>query len=251
MSLNEYNEWFDNYTQKLIESSSNEAENYELKVEHTHRVVSNIIQLSELMKLDNANKELGKVIGLFHDLGRFVQFSEFGTFSEAKTGSHATLSVDKLKKENLLHELTERELELVYQAIEYHNHLTMPEEVSERVFELGTILRDADKLDAFYLNTSDESRTYSFDKLSQENLFSEEIIESILSSQQANFRDIKYTYDRDLSIIALLFDLKLDESFKIVHENNYIERMFDVMPNDEKLLEARRHCLEYIQTRLK
>jgi len=251
MSYNEYKNWFDNYTQRLIESNSSEAENYELKVEHTYRVVNNITRLSELMKLDNATKALGEVIGLFHDLGRFVQYSEFGTFSEVRTGSHATLSVDKLKEENILHRLEEQECEVVYQAIEYHNHLTMPEKVSDPVFKLGTILRDADKLDAFYLSTSDESRSYSFDALSQENLFSEEIIEAIFRSQQADFRDIKYTYDRDLSIIALLFDLKFDESFQIVKENSYIEKMFDVMPNDRKLIEAKRHCLKYIQSRLK
>jgi len=249
MSLSKYKKWFDSYTQELIESYPKEAENYELKVEHTYRVVKNIIKLSELMYLNKENKELGEIIGLFHDLGRFVQYSEYGTFSEAHTGSHATLSVEKLKKEKILRGLNSEELEIVYQAIEYHNHLTMPDIASESVLKLGTILRDADKLDAFYLSTSNDSRSYSLDELSQESLYSEEIVGSILSSQQADFRDIKYKYDRDLSIIALLFDLKFNESFQILQENKSIEKMFKAMPNDEKLVDARRHCMEYIQSR--
>lgn len=109
MLLDKYTKWFDNYTQGLILSNPKEAENYELKVEHTYRVVNNIVKLSELMQLDSRNKELGEIIGLFHDLGRFVQFSEYGTFSEVKTGSHATLSVEKLKKDKLLSGLREED----------------------------------------------------------------------------------------------------------------------------------------------
>lgn len=127
----------------------------------------------------------------------------------------------------------------------------MPDVSSEAVYILGTILRDADKLDAFYLNTSNDSRSYSFDELSQESPYSEEIIKAILCSRQADFRDIKYKYDRDLSIIALLFNLELRGSFQIVRDNNYIERMFDAIPIDERLKSAKKHCMEYIQSKVK
>lgn len=250
MSFIKYKNWFDSYTHSLIRSNPNDAENYELKVEHTYRVVDNMNKLTDLMQLDIRRRELGEIIALFHDLGRFVQFSEFGTFSEAKTGSHATLSVQKLQKEKMLSEFSEEEVDIIYQAIEYHNHLLMPKLSNESIYTLGTVLRDADKLDAFFLSTNKDTRAYSFDALSQEALYSEEIVGAIMQSTQADFRDIKYGVDRELSIIALVFNLELSESFQVVKENNYVERMFAVLACDEKLLNAKRHCMAYVNARI-
>ncbi len=57
------------------------------------------------MGLGEKEGQLCELMGLFHDLGRFVQFSEYGTFSESVTGSHASMSVEKLKEDAVLRKI--------------------------------------------------------------------------------------------------------------------------------------------------
>lgn len=54
------------------------------------------------------------------------------------------------------------------------------------------LIRDADKLDAFWLETNrDEIRKYDLGKLSDEREYSLEIIEGLINSRQADFRNTK------------------------------------------------------------
>lgn len=96
------------------------AVNYILKLEHTYRVKDNILELGQSLNLDEKSLMLCELIGLYHDLGRFIQYSEFDTFSDAITGSPGELSVIVLVENDVLKCLEEREREIILEAIRYH-----------------------------------------------------------------------------------------------------------------------------------
>lgn len=96
--------------------------NYELKLEHTYRVKDNILELGRSLNLDKKSLMLCELIGLYHDLGRFKQYSEYGTFSDAITGSHGELSIQVLMEQDVLRSLEKSEREVILKAIKYHNY---------------------------------------------------------------------------------------------------------------------------------
>ena len=245
-----YKDWFETYVTTTIEASSREALNFELKREHTHRVMDNMRMLAEIKNLSEHETYLCEIIGLFHDLGRFKQYENFGTFKDDVTGSHGTIGVDLLKELEVLSALTDKEKNLVYKAIEYHNHLTVPENEDDEVTLYSHLIRDADKLDAYYLHTLENGRMYKLEDYSNEKPYSNEIVEAIMKSRQADFRDIKYTHDLNLAIVALLFNIQMDASFEIIKRNDYMQRMFNQFPKDETMLKALNHCKDYVDKRL-
>jgi len=250
--MNFYYKWFEDYLEKYL--NCKEAHifiNYELKKEHTFRVKDNILKIGEALGLDKNSLKLCELIGLFHDVGRFKQYGEYGTFSDAVTGSHGRLSVDVLIEHKVLNNLNEEEKDIVLKAIDYHNYFTVPEDESEDIKLFSRLIRDADKLDAFYLDTdTSENRKYDLGTLSCEKEYSEEIVKDIMASSQVDFTNIKYKYDRKLGILGLIFDLFYNESYQVFQEHEYLERMFNQLPKDEKMQKVYRHCEKYISSKV-
>lgn len=51
--------------------------------------------------------------------------------------------------------------------------------------------------------------------------------------------------------IKMLSELSnFDESYGILRDRKYIEKMFKTLPYDERLTSAKEHCFEYIENRL-
>lgn len=247
-----YCSWFESYLEKNIDKSSADAVNYfSVKKEHTYRVRDNIVEIGRALNLDDRSLKLCEIIGLFHDLGRFKQYIKFGTFDEKITGSHAKLSVEVLQEENPIYRLSNQEKEILMKAIEYHNYLDIPEEETDEIKLYCRLIRDADKLDAFYNEVYEyENRKGYLKRLSDEREYSEEILEDLLNNRTTDFKYIKYKYDRRLAILACMFGLYFSESLKVFHSKGYITKFFDDMPDSEEIMKVRRNCEGYIVERL-
>ena len=62
-----------------------------LKEKHTWMVVKNCENLAKHLNLNEHDSLLAKMIGLFHDVGRFYQFTVYRTFNDALSENHGTL----------------------------------------------------------------------------------------------------------------------------------------------------------------
>lgn len=247
-----YYTWFENYLGKYLDHKDPKIRiNYELKREHTFRVRDNILKIGESLNLDENNLKLCEIIGLFHDVGRFKQYSDYGTFSDLITGSHGKISVDVLIGHNVLKNLKECEKDIVLKSIDYHNYFCVPEDESENIKFFSRIIRDADKLDAFYLETDrDENRKYDLEELSCEKEYSEEVIRDIIESRQVDFINIKYKYDRKLAILGFIFDLFYSQSYEVFQLGDYLIKMFRELPQNNEMSMIYTHCKDYIEYKL-
>lgn len=240
------------YVEESIDLNKKERVNFELKYEHTLRVRQNIAKLSLYMNFDDNSMLISEIIGLLHDIGRFKQYRLYKSFSDSNTKSHATLSVEMINEYKLLNDLKLEDQELIKMAIEYHNHILLPKSLEKRLYKFSTLIRDADKLDAFYLETLElESRKYNLGELSVEHNFSKKIIEDLRQERQVDFSNIKYKYDRILGILGLIFNLEYSETLKIVKENEYVEKLINKIPPDIELKEVKNICLNFIDKEIK
>ena len=125
-----------------------------LKVEHTYRVAELAEGIARDEGLVAGDVDLAWLCGLLHDIGRFEQVRRYGTFSDAKSVSHAALGVEVLLGEGRLWDFADRgdcEAEafasLVSTVVGTHSDFRLPEGLDARTRMFCDILRDADKVD--------------------------------------------------------------------------------------------------------
>ncbi len=146
--------WFRNYVKSFYTEDPKIQRNIRLKEEHTLRVCKESLRLGKALNLNENALRLAETIALFHDIGRFEQFKTYGTFNDQVSENHATLGLKVLKATNILRQLTKAEQNIVYLAIQYHNVRKAPDNADEITELHSKLIRDADKLDIWYVVTN-------------------------------------------------------------------------------------------------
>ncbi len=204
----------------------------QLKIVHTNRVAQLCEQIAESLDMSREECEIAWLLGMLHDLGRFVQIREYGTFNDLASINHALGSLRVLFEEGYMRRFlkSDRYDELIDTAIRHHNAFRLPADLDEKTKLFCDILRDADKIDILRLDT----------ELPREDIYGadieqcryEEVTEAVFDefmSQSAILRsNIKNHIDQIIGHASLAFELVFPLSRRIVHEKGYMDRIFDI-----------------------
>ena len=244
---------FRRYVARFISPDPLIQKNIRLKADHTKRVCENIRLLARAETLGEKECCLAEVIALFHDLGRFEQFSKYKTFKDSDSEDHAALGVRVLKESGIISHLPRKEQHIIYKAIEYHNRMQIPrEEENEEVVFYSKLIRDADKLDILKLITEhyEGSGTSSNPALElylpDSPACSEAIIRDILNNRMANISDVKNINDVNLLRLSWVFDLNFPETFVQLERQGYLEKIYATLPNTEGVRRVRTHLKAHL-----
>lgn len=195
-----------------------------LKRDHTYRVVEKADLIAQSLPLTDQEKRLVHLAALFHDIGRFEQVKRYHTFLDAKSINHALLGAQILKEEPVfLKDLSLQEKEQVIQAVEAHGLFQIPQEHQGFQRTLDQIIRDADKLDIFYVAFSEDPNITSgqtLDKTSQA-LVSPKVYAAIMNHQCVHREDRQSGLDIWISFLGFIFDLCYPISFQIALKEGY------------------------------
>ena len=129
-----------------------------LKVEHTYEVAGLCDEIARGKGLPPADVDLAWLCGLLHDIGRFEQLCQWGTFSDADSCSHAALGVQVLKDEMASFTGDPEWAHIIERAVALHSDFRLPSGLSARERLFCTITRDADKVDILRVLTSRAAR---------------------------------------------------------------------------------------------
>lgn len=231
---------------KACEAFKQYAEKYNLddvkialKYKHMYRVAELCERLAESLHLGKIETDICWLTGLLHDIGRFEQVRQYGTFVDAKSVDHAELSAKILFGDDILigmfaeegcesivNDKATLDLEAIRDAILCHSMYRIPElEVAD--VRLAKILRDADKLDIFRVMT--ETPLEDIYNVSSEELYTSPITDEVLDcfyEEHAIPRAIKKTpIDNLVGHVCLYHELEFDESRRIAEEEGYFGRM--------------------------
>jgi hypothetical protein len=147
---------------------------------------------------------VAKTIALFHDIGRFYQFSHYKTFSDFASENHAKLSIKILEEEKILDTIPEQEKKLILKAISYHNVYKLPVKESKACLMFSQLIRDADKIDIFkvltdyYVNIEKSDNPALEHHLPDDGTYNPLIVEDILNYRNSNQELIHTKYDQRL-----------------------------------------------------
>lgn len=205
-----------------------------LKAEHTYRVAQLCERIARSENMSEEEAELAWLLGMMHDIGRFEQLKQYGTFMDAESVDHAKLGADLLFGligDGMIRQYVPESDEdrLIETAVREHSVYRLSEELNERTRKFCNILRDADKIDILKVNV--DFPLEEIYNTTTEKLRTEEVTEEVLTSfyeHHAVLRKLKKTsVDHVVGHCSLIFELVFPESLTIVREQDFIWKLLD------------------------
>ena len=207
------------------------------KVNHTYRVANFSKEIAIDLNLNENEINNAYISGLFHDLGRFPQFSEFKTFRDEKSFDHGDKSYEILKKYNYQNNL-------VLDAVKYHNKLTIPLDLNEIKKLQCEIVRDADKLDIMNYNWEIGKIDYKI---------TDDILKYFETQKMIPNEAVKNRVDGILRQLAFIYDINFNVTLDKIANLKVIRKNVDLIYNtclDENVFYVKYLLEEYLKNKL-
>ena len=246
-------DFFERYTESYLSNASNKAP-YALKREHTFRVRDNIRCLGKALGLDAATLRLGEAAGLLHDVGRFPQFRDHGTFRDAVSVNHGLLGCETIKTQGVLDRLSHGERTHILAAVEYHNAYHLPLDMAPDALFLTRLVRDGDKLDILQVMgdkyqkdiNSKENAFITMD-LAQDGAVSPVLVEKIRQGQMLDNRQVSSLNDLKLLQLSWVFDFNFPSAYLLLEERNLMGQILSSLPQTEEILSLKAFLMDGIK----
>ncbi|RKY06234.1 MAG: phosphohydrolase [Planctomycetota bacterium] len=250
--LEDFRRWFAEYADGFYKDDVFVNANLKLKEEHTRRVCDEMNYLTESLGLSASQRVLAETIALFHDLGRYEQFTKYRTFSDAGSVPHGPLAVEVLDRGNVLVDIEPRRRTVIEQAIKLHAARELADDLDEDIGLFARLIRDADKLDIYYLITEvdtkppdDPQASVMINWFPRDESYSPRIIEAIRARRHIDYATLKTHIDMKLMQLAWVYDLNFPATFAKIKRNQYLEKIIAMLPADKDIAEAARQVLAY------
>ena len=214
---------FIEYADRFLTAQPLFNRNIILKREHSLRVRRECTEIAGSLDISDHDRFITEVAGLFHDVGRFEQYTKYRTFVDLKSEDHGQLGIAVLKELNFLDGFDATDAAQILTAIGCHNRRTIPEEeVSGRELLMSKVVRDADKLDIMnvvldYYRHPETNDTVTLD-LENSPAISGAIIRSVRRCESVAMRDLRTVTDFKIAQLGWVYDLNFPRSFQIYHE---------------------------------
>lgn len=254
--LKELKKWFDSYVKSFYRGEPGFDENIALKEQHTYRVCNEIEQLGTAVALNKRLSLLAAVAALFHDLGRFEQYSRYRTFADRNSENHALLGIKVISEFNLLEGFPAPDAELITGAIRNHNLAEIPATAAGETALLSKLLRDADKLDIWkvvtdYYRQKNRMRNKSIElDLPESEKISDRVYQDVMAGRIVKNSDIRCVDDFKLLQLAWVFDLNFSHSLYQFEQRKYLELVADSITDKKKIAEVVKHIRNFTAKQL-
>ena len=217
------------------------------KYYHSIRVMDISRIIAKYAGFNDNDAEIAAIVGLLHDYARFEQWTKYQTYSDLKSIDHGDLAVSMLFDNNEIEKYTKirDNYDEIYDAIKYHNKISIPKGLTEHNNLLCKIIRDADKLDIFYL--------FSINKMllpEDGQTISEQVKKDFFDGKLINRTDVSSKNDDVVLGLSMIFDLNFDYSFEYLIERNLLWRIYDNINDKERFQDYFEFVDDYIHERV-
>ncbi|MCE5344992.1 MAG: HD domain-containing protein [Bacteroidales bacterium] len=233
--------WFTNYVSTFNFSNPDLQQNINLKEEHTKQVCRNIILIGKQIGLNDDELRFAEILALFHDLGRFEQYSKYRTFMDSRSEDHALLGIKILEKHNVLRQFDDELKDLILSSIRYHNQSLLPQNAEKRHLFYIKLLRDADKLDilrivvGYYSGSMGKKNDTISLEMPDTPGISQEVYKSLILGKTVNIKDVNNLNDLKLLQTGWVFDINFKPTMDYIKRQRSLERMQEVLPQSDEI----------------
>lgn len=249
-------DWFKKYLASYYDLPGEGVKPILLKEQHTERTCKEILLLGREYGLGSEDLILAESAALFHDIGRFPQWKNYGTFNDSASEDHALLGLEVISQHKIFVSLKAEDRELVQIAILHHNARKLPSDLSQRQNLFCRLLRDADKLDIWRLVIHElEGCGNLVETLAGvipiSNSFSSQIVAELMERKVPDFSSVRNRNDMILLRLGWVFDLNFAASCREVLERHYVERLCSNLPARKEIQEVEKSLILYLNEQSK
>ena len=253
--LHHLHDWMGAYMKSFHTEDEEVMRGIRIKEEHTGYVTRIARELARHLQLRPHDVQLAEIMGLFHDVGRFRQYSLYQTFNDARSEDHADLGLKVLAELDVLHELAPEDLELVRFAIQEHNKKAIRPTDDKRKLLFAKLLRDADKQDIYrvlapFLDPKHAAEAPKFVKGVDKLNVSQDFVEHFAKGEQADYYEMRTHGDRIVVRLMWVYDINFGWTLERLMEQGYIEKIIACLPEQEGLAEGVERLRKYISERI-
>ena len=253
--LDELRRKFDEYIAGFYGDDEFVNANLKLKEDHSRRTCEEMRYLAEQVALTANQSRIAEATALFHDLGRFKQFAEYRTYNDPKSVNHCLLSLEILRQRNMLAGVEEREGEIIEKAIEYHGVKELPSDLDGECLLFSKLLRDADKLDIFFVVTQyykqyrDNPGEFKLEvELPDVPEYSAEVVEAILNGQRFDYSRLRSWNDMKLLQLGWVYDVNFTATLRRIRKRKFLEKIVDFLPQTGDIEKVKEKVFEYVDS---
>lgn len=206
------------------------------KFHHTYRVMD---YANEIALSIHANPKVASICGLFHDIGRFEQWTKYHTFIDSISVNHGDLGTEILKNFSI------EQKDLVIFTTKNHNKFQIEVNSNPEFILYTNIVRDADKLDIMV-----EQGNQIDDNDFQIN---QTVIDTILKHQLVMNQDVKNEADSILRLLGFVFDINFEYTYQFILDKKIIENKIHLLKCyiENPILETiEKDLLEYVHKKV-
>jgi putative nucleotidyltransferase with HDIG domain len=242
--LTTFKDWFNVYSRTFYTADAEDNKNIDLKIRHTFFVCENAFLIAKDERLNDNDVLIAETAALFHDVGRFLQFSRYRTFRDNISVNHGRLGADILREKNILSQIPLQEQELIINTVQFHNAFEIPSFEDERKILFLRVIRDADKLDIwrvfaeYYHSPEDEQASAVSLGLPDLPDFSKVVLSCLYEKKLATLSALKTQNDFKLMQLSWVYGLHFRQSFRLMAERNLIDRIMATLPQTEEIAGA-------------
>ncbi|HNQ69469.1 MAG TPA: HD domain-containing protein [Bacteroidales bacterium] len=237
--INDFIKIFDNYCDGFLKktTSANTHENIQLKITHSKNVFYHCSEIAKSEKLSKEQQYVAEICGLFHDIGRFEQFTVYNTFRDDYSVYHGALGVEVLKKEKFLEKLSEDIQEIILTAVYNHGLIEIPKNTKADKLYFSKLVRDADKADIFrivahyYHSTGPRNIALEYG-LEDIPVISPEVFRQFCDRQMISKENLKTLNDFKTMQLAWIFDINFSYTTEFIIRNQYLDTVMSSITDE-------------------
>ena len=215
------------------------------KYYHSKRVMDNMEVLAKSMNLPIKDVYLAKIIGLYHDIGRFKQYTNHQNYDNELL-DHGTYGKEILEQNKVLSKLDipKEDYSVVYKSISNHNKYEIEKGLNKRELLFSQMIRDADKLDILYAIGNKKIKPYIYE---DDSIITNEVKQTFLSKKTITKDKIKNKNDGLITMFSYIYDINFNSTLYIIKKNRYYEKILKRLKDKEKFTPY----IDYIKTHIK
>lgn len=243
-TLNTIKQWFQTYIRDFTEPDGQLHELLQLKVHHSCRVAQDARGLAIDLGWAPGDILLAEALGWLHDIGRFTQFKEHRTFHDAQSFDHGERAWAILQQESVLADVCESEKARILMGVRWHNAKGIPQDLDEEIRSSVKLIRDADKLDIFYVtiqriqNDGFQAMAKMFPHVKLDGPVNPELIEDFQRCRSSDYSEIKSLNDFLIVAVGWIYDINYAPTFQRIIERNILATLTDRLPRDDDAIRA-------------
>ena len=207
-----------------------------LKIVHSHRV-ANMTGIYAIA-IHGIDFEFFWLLGLLHDIGRFEQMKQYGTFVDVESVDHAELGADILFKDGLIKKFVPDLYEfrqVAETAIRLHNKFKIPDNLEPQTDLYTKALRDVDKIDIFRVLTEPPFEDKYTDEKLQGLPVREEVMQCVMEHRcvpRARKQQEFNALEKLISQCCMAFELEFDLSKAIAANEGFLKKLLNKKPKE-------------------